>query len=57
MDTATKPLVLVVDDEPDLIELVSLTLSRMNLATDSAADLAAARAKLNERRFDLRRPG
>ncbi len=53
MDTATKPLVLVVDDEPDLIELVSLTLSRMNLATDSAGDLATARAKLNERRFDL----
>jgi two-component system response regulator PilR (NtrC family) len=53
VDTASKPLVLVVDDEPDLIELVSLTLSRMNLATDSAADLAGARAKLNERRFDL----
>jgi two-component system response regulator PilR (NtrC family) len=46
-------MVLVVDDEPDLIELVSLTLSRMNLATDSAADLAGARARLNERRFDL----
>jgi two-component system, NtrC family, response regulator PilR len=46
-------MVLVVDDEPDLIELVSLTLSRMNLATDSAADLASARAKLNERRFNL----
>jgi two-component system response regulator PilR (NtrC family) len=45
--------VLVVDDEPDLIELVSLTLSRMNLATDSAGDLAGARAKLNQRRFDL----
>ena len=41
MDTASKPIVLVVDDEPDLIELVSLTLSRMNLATDSAGDLAA----------------
>ena len=53
MDTANKPLVLVVDDEPDLIELVSLTLSRMNLATDSAANLAEARAKLNERHFDL----
>ena len=53
MDTPSKPTVLVVDDEPDLIELVSLTLSRMNLATDSAADLAGARAKLNERRFDL----
>jgi two-component system, NtrC family, response regulator PilR len=46
-------MVLVVDDEPDLIELVSLTLSRMNLATDSAGDLAGARAKLNERHFDL----
>jgi two-component system, NtrC family, response regulator PilR len=49
----SKPLILVVDDEPDLIELVSLTLSRMNLATDSAANLADARARLNERRFDL----
>jgi two-component system response regulator PilR (NtrC family) len=46
-------MVLVVDDEPDLIELVSLTLSRMNLATDSAGDLAGARARLNERQFDL----
>src|SRR3984957_10704183 len=53
VDTASKPIVLVVDDEPDLIELVSLTLSRMNLAADSAGDLSAARAKLNERRFDL----
>jgi two-component system response regulator PilR (NtrC family) len=53
VDTANKPIVLIVDDEPDLIELVSLTLSRMNLATDSAGDLAAARAKLNERHFDL----
>src|ERR1700694_4888027 len=53
MEVASKPTVLVVDDEPDLIELVSLTLSRMNLATDSAADVAGARAKLNERHFDL----
>ena len=53
MDTTSKPTVLLVDDEPDLIELVSLTLSRMNLATDSAADLASARARLSERRFDL----
>jgi two-component system, NtrC family, response regulator PilR len=53
VDTPNKPMVLVVDDEPDLIELVSLTLSRMNLATDSAANLADARARLNERRFDL----
>jgi two-component system response regulator PilR (NtrC family) len=48
-----KPTVLIVDDEPDLIELVSLTLGRMNLTTDSADDLARARAKLAEHHFDL----
>src|ERR1700741_3791757 len=49
----TKPTVLVIDDEPDLIELVSLTLGRMNLATESAADLAEARARLGSGRYDL----
>ncbi len=38
-----QPTVLIVDDEPDLLELVSLTLSRMNLSTRTAPDLAAAR--------------
>jgi two-component system response regulator PilR (NtrC family) len=47
------PVVLIVDDEPDLIELVSLTLARMNLATASAADLAGARALLGAQRFAL----
>ena len=47
------PVVLIVDDEPDLIELVSLTLARMNLATASAADLAGARALLAAQRFAL----
>ena len=28
-----KPTVLIVDDEPDLVELVTLTLERMNLGT------------------------
>ena len=49
----TVPTVLIVDDEPDLIELVSLTLGRMNLKTASAGDLAGARARLAEQRFDL----
>lgn len=48
-----KPTVLIVDDEPDLIELVSLTLERMNLATRSAANLAAARAQLGAHHFAL----
>ncbi len=47
------PLVLVVDDEPDLVELVSLTLSRMQLATLSAGDVAGAKKLLKTQRFDL----
>jgi len=48
-----QPAVLVVDDEPDLLELVTLTLSRMNLKTRTAGDLAAARRLLRTERFDL----
>ena len=48
-----KPTVLIVDDEPDLVELVTLTLERMNLATAAAGDLATARELLGARRFDL----
>jgi len=49
----SKPTVLVVDDEPDLVELLSLTLNRMNLDTQSAGDVAGARALLRSSRFDL----
>jgi two-component system, NtrC family, response regulator PilR len=48
-----QPTVLVVDDEPDLLELVSLTLSRMNLKTRTASDLGSARRLLRAERFDL----
>ncbi|MEO8018551.1 MAG: sigma-54 dependent transcriptional regulator [Pseudomonadota bacterium] len=47
------PLVLVVDDEPDLVELVTLTLSRMQLATQSAANIADAKKLLKSQHFDL----
>jgi two-component system response regulator PilR (NtrC family) len=49
----TQPTVLVVDDEPDLLELVGLTLERMKLTTVPAGTLAAARRLLGERHFDL----
>src|SRR5579862_7459068 len=49
----SQPLVLVVDDEPDLLELVSLTLSRMNLETRTAPDLTTARRLLKSESFDL----
>ncbi|HTU68119.1 MAG TPA: sigma-54 dependent transcriptional regulator [Steroidobacteraceae bacterium] len=48
-----QPLVLVVDDEPDLVELVTLTLSRMNLATQPAGDVASAKKLLKSQKFDL----
>ena len=47
------PVVLVVDDEPDLVELVTLTLSRMQLATQSAGDVASAKRLLKSQHFDL----
>ena len=47
------PLVLVVDDEPDLVELVTLTLSRMNVAAQSAGDVAGAKKLLKATRFGL----
>jgi two-component system, NtrC family, response regulator PilR len=48
-----KPTVLIVDDEPDLLELVSLTLSRMNLQSRTAADVNTARRLLKAEKFDL----
>ena len=42
----TKPTVLLVDDEPDLLTLLEVTLSRMDLETDTAETLSAARAAL-----------
>jgi two-component system response regulator PilR (NtrC family) len=45
--------VLIVDDEPDLLELVSLTLSRMNLRTRTAPDVGTARKLLKSEAFDL----
>jgi two-component system response regulator PilR (NtrC family) len=48
-----KPVVLIIDDEPDLLELVSLTLGRMSLETRTASDLAGARRLLAAQHFDL----
>ena len=45
--------ILVVDDEPDLLELIELTLSRMGFDTRPAADLRQARALLMAEPFDL----
>ncbi|HHO67788.1 MAG TPA: sigma-54-dependent Fis family transcriptional regulator, partial [Gammaproteobacteria bacterium] len=47
------PLALIVDDEPDIRELLELTLGRMGIDTRSAADLAQARELLEQASFDL----
>jgi len=45
--------VLVVDDEPDIRELLELTLAKMGLAVDSAGSLGEARQRLQEARYQL----
>jgi len=48
-----KPAVLVVDDEPDLCELLSITLQRMNLDPRTAGTVGAAQRMLKTERYDL----
>ena len=49
----SKPLALVIDDEPDICELLAMTLGRMNIETDVAVDVAGAKQKLARRKFDI----
>ena len=45
--------VLLVDDEPDILELLAITLMRMDIATKQAATIADAHQLLANQRFDL----
>jgi len=48
-----RPLALVIDDEPDLCELLALTLDRMQIDTETCGDIACAKSKLLNTEFDL----
>jgi len=48
-----QPLALVIDDEPDICELLTLTLARMDIQTETAEDVASAKSLLESRSFDL----
>ncbi len=48
-----QPLALVIDDEPDICELLKLTLGRMDIRTETAEDVAGAKALLGEHQFDI----
>ena len=47
------PRALVVDDEPDIRELLAITLGRMQIAVDTAGDCASAVRQLGGQRYDL----
>ena len=48
-----QPLALIIDDEPDICELLTLTLGRMDIRTESAADVGGAKQLLGEHDFDI----
>lgn len=47
------PLALIVDDEPDILQLLGITLSRMNVNAHKAENLAQARQLLAKHSFDI----
>ncbi|MEQ1662794.1 MAG: response regulator, partial [Thiobacillus sp.] len=50
---AHSPRILLVDDEPDLLDLMELTLVKMGLETERATSVAEATAKLTATAYDL----
>ncbi len=52
-DRTKTPGVLLVDDEPDILELLELALRKMGLEVDRAGNVREAMAKLSAQRYDL----
>jgi len=48
-----KPLALIVDDEPDILELLSITLARMKIDSLPAQNLSEAKQLLKQHTFDI----
>lgn len=49
----TKKIALVVDDEPDIRELLEITLGRMGISTAAAADVGSAKQLLEDAEYDF----
>jgi len=47
------PTVLIIDDEPDLLDLADLTLARMGLNVDRAGSVGSALERLKSKQYDL----
>src|SRR5574340_259459 len=53
MKVATSPRILLVDDEPDLLDLMELTLVKLGLETDRAVSVTEAQTRLKQTHYDL----
>jgi len=49
----TQALALIVDDEPDILELLNITLSRMGISSKAAQNLTEAKQLLKTHHFDI----
>ncbi len=49
----TKPLALIIDDEPDILELLSMTLEQMDIDFHTADTVAKGKVLLNQHTFDF----
>ncbi len=50
---SSSPTILIVDDEPDIIELLELTLARMGMEVFSATNISKAKTLLQSHKFQL----
>jgi len=48
-----QPLALIIDDEPDIRELLELTLTRMNISTRAAENISQGKRLLSQHAFDV----
>ena len=49
----SKPVALIIDDEPDICELLGITLSRMDISSRAVNDVASGIRELEKRDFDV----
>ena len=49
----TNPRALVIDDEPDICELLAITLERMHVDVDTCGDVSAAKAALGSKDYQI----
>jgi two-component system response regulator PilR (NtrC family) len=49
----SQPRALVIDDEPDICELLTMTLGRMDIHAEAASDVSGAKRLLTSQRFDI----